>query len=193
MDVTTRMDVTTESFERDVLERSHELPVVVDFWAAWCGPCRMLGPVLEREAESRAGEFELVKVDVDANQELALRYQIQGIPAVKAFRDGQVARDFVGALPPAAVAQFLDELTGPTAAERLVAELKESGELPEVVEALKQDEHERALELLLEEISTADGERRERLLALTVALFGDLGHEHPLTMRYRRQLAATLY
>ena len=193
MDVTTPMDVTTESFERDVLERSHELPVVVDFWAAWCGPCRMLGPVLEREAESRAGEFELVKVDVDANQELALRYQIQGIPAVKAFRDGQVAREFVGALPPAAVAQFLDELTGPTAAERLVAELKESGELPEVVEALKQDEHERALELLLEEISAADGERRERLLALTVALFGDLGHEHPVTMRYRRQLAATLY
>lgn len=193
MDVTTAMDVTTESFERDVLERSHELPVVVDFWAAWCGPCRMLGPVLEREAESRAGEFELVKVDVDANQELALRYQIQGIPAVKAFRDAQVVREFVGALPPAAIAQFLDELTGPTAAERLVAELKESGELPEVVEALEQDEHERALELLLSEISAADGERRERLLALTVALFGDLGHEHPLTMRYRRQLAATLY
>jgi thioredoxin len=193
MDVTTAMDVTTESFERDVLERSHELPVVVDFWAAWCGPCRMLGPLLEREAEARAGEFELVKVDVDANQELALRYQIQGIPAVKAFRDGQVAREFVGALPPAAVAQFLDELTGPTAAERLVAELKESGELPDVVSALEQDEHERAFALVLSEISAADGEQRERLLALTVALFGDLGHEHPLTMRYRRQLAATLY
>jgi thioredoxin len=187
------MDVTTESFEREVLERSHERPVVVDLLAAWCGPCRMLGPVLEREAESRAGEFELVKVDVDANQELALRYQIQGIPAVKAFRDGQVAREFVGALPPAAVAQFLDELTGPTAAERLVAELEESGELPDVVSALEQDEHERALELLLEEISAAEGERRERLLALTVALFGDLGHEHPLTLRYRRQLAASLY
>ena len=193
MDVTTAMDVTTESFERDVLERSHELPVVVDFWAAWCGPCRMLGPVLEREAESRAGEFELVKVDVDANPELALRYQIQGIPAVKAFRDGQVRCEFVGALPPAAVAQFLDELTGPSASERLVAELEESGELPEVVAALEKDEHERALELLLAEISAADGEWRERLLALTVALFGDLGHEHPLTRRYRRQLAATLY
>ena len=193
MDVTTAMDVTTESFERDVLERSHELPVVVDFWAAWCGPCRMLGPVLEREAESRAGEFELVKVDVDAHQELARRYQIQGIPAVKAFRDGQVVREFVGALPPAAVAQFLDELTGPTAAEKLVAELKESGELPHVVSALEQNEHEPALALLLEEVSAADGERRERLLALTVALFGDLGHEHPRTMRYRRQLAAILY
>jgi putative thioredoxin len=187
------MDVITESFERDVLERSHELPVVVDFWAAWCGPCLMLGPVLEREAESRAGEFALVKVDVDANQELALRYQIQGIPAVKAFRDGQVVREFVGALPPAAVAQFFDELTGPSAAERLVAELEASGELPEVVEALEQGEHERALELLLAAISGADGESQQRLINLTVGLFGDLGHEHPLTMRYRRQLAATLY
>jgi thioredoxin len=187
------MDVTTEDFEREVLERSRELPVVVDFWAAWCGPCRMLGPVLEREAETRAGEFALVKVDVDANPELALRYRIQGIPAVKAFRDGEVVREFVGALPPAAVAQFLDDLTGPSASERLIAELQASGELPEVVTALEQDEQERALELLLDAISAAQGDRRERLVDLTVGLFGDLGHEHPLTMRYRRRLAASLY
>jgi thioredoxin len=186
------MDVTTETFERDVVERSRKLPVVVDFWAAWCGPCRMLGPVLENEAEARAGEFALVKVDVEVNPELALRYQIQGIPAVKAFRDGQVVREFLGAQPATAVAQFLDELTGPTAAERLLDELGTSGELPEVVRALKQDNHERALELLIEAISLADTERRERLLALTVGLFGELGHEHPLTMRYRRQLAASL-
>jgi putative thioredoxin len=187
------MDVTSENFERDVVERSRELPVVVDFWAAWCGPCQRLGPTLERQAEERAGEFELVKVDVDANPELALRYQIQGIPAVKAFRDGQVVREFVGALPPVAVSQFLDDLTGPSATERLIAELQTAGELPEVVGALEQDEHERAFELLLEQINRSEGEERERLLALTVALFGDLGHEHPVTMRYRRQLAATLY
>jgi thioredoxin len=187
------MDATTESFERDVVERSRELPVVVDFWAAWCGPCRMLGPTLERLAEERAGELELVKIDVDANPELGLRYQIQGIPAVKAFRDGEVVREFVGALPPAAVAQFLDELTGPSATERLIGELRTSGELPEVLGALEQDDHERAFELLLEEINRAGADNRERLLGLTLALFGDLGYEHPLTMRYRRRVAATLY
>ena len=87
------MDVSTETFEQEVIERSQELPVVVDFWAAWCGPCRTLGPVLEHEAESRQGEFVLAKVDVDANQELAACYQVQGIPAVKAFRNGQIVAD----------------------------------------------------------------------------------------------------
>lgn len=187
------MDVTTESFEREVLERSHELPVVVDFWAGWCGPCRTLGPALEREAEARSGKFVLVKVDVDDNQELALRYQVQGIPAVKAFRNGHVVDEFVGALPPQAVAQFLDALTGPSSVEALIEELTTAGELPEVVAAAEAGDYERVLVLLLDEIRRTDAGRRERLVRLTVELFGDLGAEHPLTSRYRRQLAAVLY
>jgi putative thioredoxin len=186
-------DVTTETFERDVIERSHEAPVVVDFWAEWCGPCRVLGPVLEREVAGREGEVELAKIDVDANPELAERFQIRGIPAVKAFRDGQVVGEFVGALPAAAVAEFLDGLTGPRPAERVLAELRETGELPEVAEALEAGDHERALELLLAEVELNGGADRNRLRELMVALFEHLGHEHPVAARYRRRLAAALY
>jgi thioredoxin len=187
------MDVTTETFEQDVVERSHEVPVVVDFWADWCGPCHALTPVLEQAVEERAGVLELAKVDVDANQELADRFGIRGIPAVKAFRNGSVVSEFVGVRSPTGVASFLDELTGPSEAERLIAELEQSGELAEVVEAYRAGDHERALDLLLSEIQSANGDRREELRRLMVALFADLGQEHPLAMQYRRRLATALY
>ena len=187
------MEVTIDTFERDVIERSHDIPVVVDFWAGWCGPCRMLGPVLEREVEARAGKVALAKVDVDAHEELAVRYQVRGIPAVKAFRDGQIVSEFVGALPRASVADFLDALTGPSPADRVLAHLKETGEAPEVANALETGDHERALALLLAAIERENGITRDRVRELMVMLFAHLGHEHPVTARYRRRLAAALY
>ena len=104
------MDVTTENFERDVIDRSRELPVVVDFWAAWCGPCRALGPAIESEVASRAGKIELAKVDVDAEQALAAEFGIQSIPTVAVFLDGKPVSGFVGAHPAAAIGRFLDDV-----------------------------------------------------------------------------------
>jgi putative thioredoxin len=102
------MDVTTETFERDVIDRSREHPVVVDFWAEWCGPCRALGPAIESEVAKRAERVELVKVDVDAETALAARYGIQSIPTVAVFSNGEPVSGFVGAQPPAAIGRFLD-------------------------------------------------------------------------------------
>ena len=113
-------DVDAAAFQRDVVERSKEVPVVVDFWAAWCGPCKVLGPLLEKLAGEFEGGFELAKVDVDSNQALAGRFGVRGIPTVVGFRDGQPVSQFTGALPEAGVRQWLGEII-PSEADLLVA------------------------------------------------------------------------
>jgi putative thioredoxin len=248
------MEATDNTFQSAVIERSYELPVVVDFWANWCGPCRQLGPVIERAVAARAGKLELVKVDVDANPIISGTFRIQSIPAVKAFRDGKVVAEFVGAQPPAAVEQFLDSLL-PSEADALVAQGDEQSlrraleleplradaavalarmlhargssdealelvkripgsfaadglaarialeqaaagdgqpDLREAFAALDADDRERALDLLLGALPTADGSR-DGVRRVVVGILDELGVEHPLARESRRRLASALY
>lgn len=120
--MTVAIDVTDATFETEVLERSAQVPVVVDLWAAWCGPCRTLGPILEKVVAERAGEVVLVKIDVDANPRASASFQVQSIPAVYAIRDRKVVSGFVGAQPEPAVRAWLAEVApAPTEVDELIA------------------------------------------------------------------------
>jgi putative thioredoxin len=151
-------DVTEATFEQDVIQRSHEVPVLVDFWAAWCGPCRQLTPALESAVREREPKVDLAKLDTDANQRLAAAFRIQGIPAVKAFRDGKVVDEFVGAQPPAQVARFIDGLL-PSEADALVA----AGGEPELRRALELEPNRADVKVALARLLRERGENAAAL------------------------------
>jgi putative thioredoxin len=164
---TTVLDVDRTTFEREVLERSRQVPVLVDFWAPWCGPCRVLGPVLEKLAREMDGAFALAKIDSDANPDLAAVYGVRGIPNVLVFRDGKPVDRFVGALPEPQVRAFLRPWC-PTRGDRLVAqarELRDRGDLDDahakLEEAIAAEPESTTARLELARLAMAEGDLDE--------------------------------
>lgn len=153
-------DVSEADFQQEVIERSKEVPVVVDFWAAWCGPCRQLGPAIEQAVSARGGKVELAKVDVDSNQQLAAAFRVQGIPAVKAFRDGEMVDEFTGALPPAQINAFLDRIV-PSETDLASRAAIESGDETALREAVAANPSDSAAAAALARILLARGENDE--------------------------------
>jgi putative thioredoxin len=157
-------DVTDATFQRDVLDRSAEVPVVVDLWAEWCGPCRTLGPILERVVADTGGTVALAKVDIDSNPQVAAAFQVQSIPAVFAISEGKVVDSFIGALPEPSVREFVAKLApAESEADRLAARGDEVS-----LRAALELEHDHPIAVVaLAELLAGRGEGEEALALLT--------------------------
>ena len=159
------VDVTDADFETEVIEKSKTVPVVVDLWAEWCGPCKTLGPIIEKVIDGTDGKVVLVKVDVDSNPGISQAFRVQSIPAVYALRDGQVVDGFVGAYPEAEVTRFVEGLL-PTAAEDEISTLLAAGDEASLRQVLERDPgHEDAI-VALGEILVERGDGEEALALL---------------------------
>lgn len=158
-------DITDESFERDVLERSDQVPVVVDLWAEWCGPCKTLGPILEKVIGATGGKVELAKIDVDANPQVAQALKVQSIPAVFALKDRKIVSQFVGAVPEAEVQKFVDALL-PSEEETEVRQLLHAGDEASLRKVLGIEPANEEAVVGLAELLVGDGRTEEALQLL---------------------------
>lgn len=159
------VDVTDATYTTEILERSDQLPVVVDLWAPWCGPCRTLGPIIEKVVEDTDGSVALVKVNTDENPALSQMFQVQGIPAVHAVRDRKVVASFVGAQPESKVRQFIDALM-PSPEQTKVDELMEAGDEDSLLEALEVIPGHPGAVVAVAELYVAEGRMDEALAML---------------------------
>jgi putative thioredoxin len=159
------IDVTDVTFQSEVIDRSMTTPVIVDLWAEWCGPCRTIGPILEKVTDATNGKVILVKVNVDENPGISQAFQVQSIPAVYALKDGQVVDGFVGAYPEHVIEQFVESLV-PSEQALLVAALIEAGDEPSLRQALTLEPGNEDVIVALGELLVAQGKGEEALLLL---------------------------